>query len=390
MTKTKTAKKATPVTKSKAAQKPEAKKAASVKNKTVSEEPVSQKIKDMKSSDNYYKMPKMTAINAKKKLYTGASFFSGCGGSSTGHKMAGINMLYANEYVKAAQDTYELNHPATFMDRRDIRTVTAKEVLKHMGLKKGDLDLLDGSPPCSSYSAAGTRDKGWNKPKHYSDEVFQRTDDLFQEFVRILKGVMPKTFVVENVPGLVHGSAKGVFLEVMEAFKEAGYVVSARILNASYLGVPQARERLIFVGVRNDLAKMGFKPVHPEALPGPQPTVRDALPHIVAIKRVTNGILTYVPSDVPSPTITASDGTNSETAAFSCGGFVETADGERRKYTIKELKRICAFPPDFQFTGKYRQKFERMGRAVPPLMMAKVTKEIINQILTPYYAKISK
>ena len=123
---------------------------------------------------------------------------------------------------------------------------------------------------------------------------------------------------------------------------------------------------------------------------GKQPTVKEALPNIAQIKNVKNGILTYVPADVPSPTITASDGTNSETAAFSCGGFIETVDGERRKYKIKELKKICAFPDDYQFTGTYKQKFERMGRAVPPLMMARVTKEIITHILEPYYAKLGK
>lgn len=341
----------------------------------------------MAAKSNYYVMPTMKAINKKKKPFTGASFFSGCGGSSTGHKMAGINIMYANEYVIAAQDTYALNHPKTYLDRRDIRKVTVAEVLKRLKMKKGELDLLDGSPPCSSYSSAGARDKGWNKVKHYSDEVHQRTDDLFIEFVRMLKGLMPKVFVMENVPGLVQGKAKGVFLEVMKMLKDCGYEVKVRVINAALLGVPQARERLIFIGVRNDLVKKGFHPVFPEPLPGRMPTVREALPHIRAIKGKKAGILTYIEADVPSPTITASDGLTSETAGFSCGGFVETYDGERRKYKISELKKICAFPPDFQFTGKYEQKFERMGRAVPPLMMARITKRVVTDILEPYYAK---
>src|SRR5690606_7808246 len=159
---------------------------------------------------NYIKMPKMAEINKWKKPYSGASFFSGCGGSSTGHKMAGINILYANEFVPAAQDTYRANHPSTIVDGSDIRTVKAKSVLKAMGLKKGELDLLDGSPPCSSYSSAGSRDKSWNKAKLYSDGISQRTDDLFPEFIRILKNIQPKTFTIEHVPGLAHGKAKGV------------------------------------------------------------------------------------------------------------------------------------------------------------------------------------
>lgn len=336
-------------------------------------------------SDHLYHMPSIEAINKKKKKFTGASFFSGCGGSSTGHKMAGINILYANEFIPAAQDTYEKNAPTTFMDRRDIRNVTVKEVLKHMKLKKGDLDLLDGSPPCKSFSTAGAGSKNWGESKLYSDGVHQRTDDLFLEFIRMLKGLMPKVFVAENVPGLVHGKAKGMFLEIMRDFQACGYTVKAQILDASLLGVPQARLRLIFVGVRNDLVKKGFQPVFPKPLTTPRPTVRDFLPHIVAIKGKKGDILTYIPSDVPSPTITASDALNSETAGFSCGGFVETKDGVRRKYKIKELKKICAFPDDFVFTGTYEQKFERMGRAVPPLMMAHVTRTLVRNILEPYY-----
>lgn len=330
-------------------------------------------------------MPSMKAINARKKPYTGASFFSGCGGSSTGHKMAGINILYANEFIPAAQDTYAKNAPSTYMDRRDIRKVKVEEVLKRMGLKKGELDLLDGSPPCKSFSTAGAGSKNWGESKHYSDGVHQRTDDLFMEFIRMLKGLKPKVFVAENVPGLVHGKAKGMFLEIMRDFQACGYKVRAMILDASLLGVPQARHRLIFVGVRNDLVKKGFEPCFPKPLKTPRPTVRDFLPHITAIKGKQGDILTYVPSDVPSPTITASDALNSETAGFSCGGFVETKDGKRRKYKIDELKKICAFPDDFVFTGTYEQKFERMGRAVPPLMMAHVTREIVRNILEPYY-----
>lgn len=332
-----------------------------------------------------FHMPSMAAINKKKKKYSGVSFFSGCGGSSTGHKMSGVDILYANEFIPAAQDTYEANHGSTFMDKRDIRVVTASEVLKRIGMKRGELDLMDFSPPCSSYSSAGARDKGWNKSKHYSDGVHQRTDDLFPESVRILKGLMPKVFVMENVPALAHGKAKGVFLEVLQSLKGCGYDVAVRELDASLLGVPQARRRLIFVGVRNDLVKLGFKPCHPKPLTTKIPTVVDFLPHITAIKSKEGSILTYITSDRPSPTITASDGSNSETAGFSCGGFVETNKGVRRKYTIDELKKICSFPDDFIFTGKYEQQFERMGRAVPPLMMAHVTKEIVINILKPYY-----
>lgn len=331
-------------------------------------------------------VPSMAAINKKKKDFTAVSTFSGCGGSSTGYKMAGFDMLYANEFIPAAQNTYKANHPKTILDGRDIRTVTAKDILQQIGLKKGELDLFDGSPPCSAFSTAGQRDAAWGQQKKYSDNAEQRIDDLFFEYVRLLKGLMPKVFVAENVEGLVQGVAKGYFIEILKALKGCGYKVSARVINSAYLGVPQARRRLIFVGVRNDIP---FDPVHPKPRKNVL-TVREALPHIYYIKNKLQGMLTYVPSDIPSPTITASDGVTSETAGFSCGGFVEVLSGDRRKYTIDELKTIFSFPQDFKLTGDFEQQWERLGRSVPPLMMYAVAKRIRSEILEPYYDSLGK
>lgn len=328
--------------------------------------------------------PTMAEINKIKKPFTGISFFSGCGGSSTGHKMGGVNIVYANEFIKPARECYKMNHPKALVDGDDIRKVKPKKIMKALGIKRGDLDLLDGSPPCKSFSTAGAGSKNWGDSHHYSDGVHQRTDDLFDEFVRMVDEFNPKVFVAENVPGLVHGKAKSYFVEVFTKLQKCGYAVSARVLDASLLGVAQARQRLIIIGVRNDLVKKGFVPSHPVALTSRVLSVRDVLPHIAQIKGKMQSILTYIPADVPSPTITASDGQTSETAAFSCGGFVETDKGERRKYKISELKTISAFPPDYQLSGTFEQKFERIGRAVPPLMMYHVTHHIVKTILLPH------
>ncbi len=328
--------------------------------------------------------PTMKEINKIKKPFTGISFFSGCGGSSTGHKMGGINIVYANEFIKPARECYKLNHPKALVDGRDIREVDPRKIMKKLGIKRGDLDLLDGSPPCKSFSTAGAGSKNWGESHLYSDGVSQRTDDLFDEFVRMVDQFHPKVFVAENVPGLVHGKAKSYFVEIFKKLQNCGYAVSARVLDASQLGVAQARNRLIIVGVRNDLVKKGFIPSHPTALPTRTLTVRDLLPHIAKIKGKQQSILTYIPADVPSPTITASDGLTSETAAFSCGGFVETVKGERRKYKIAELKKISAFPDDYELTGKFEQRFERIGRAVPPLMMYHVTRHLVKTVLLPH------
>src|SRR5207248_5858022 len=128
------------------------------------------------------------------------------------------------------------------------------------GLTAGEVDVMEGSPPCASFSTAGKRQAGWGQVRPYSD-TRQRTDDLFFEFARLVRGVRPKVFVAENVSGLVKGTAKGYFKEILRALKGCGYRVEARLLDAQWLGVPQVRQRIIFVGVREDL---GVGPAFPK------------------------------------------------------------------------------------------------------------------------------
>lgn len=319
-----------------------------------------------------------------------ASTFSGCGGSSLGYKLAGCEVRYANEFVPAAGDTYAANHPTTHLDRRDIREVKPEEILAACGVAEGELDILDGSPPCASFSMSGKRERDWGKARKYSDK-FQRVDDLFFEFVRILRGVRPRAFVAENVEGLTRGTAKGVFLEIMSAFSESGYRVAARVLDAQWLGVPQTRKRLIFVGIREDL---GREPRHP--LPfGSRVAIADVLPWIattgavppefvdetdegaflrpsvrgewegLAVGEQSSRYFNLIKADprLPSPTILALTGS---TAAGVAHPYLP------RKFAVAEVRRICGFPDDFVLTGKFEQRCERLGRAVPPPMMRAV------------------
>ena len=223
-----------------------------------------------------YRIPSMKEIaKVKKHGLTVVSTFSGCGGSCLGFEMEGYTVLWASEFVKAAQETYRANHPKVILDMRDIRTVKPEEILKAIGKRKGDVDVFEGSPPCQSFSTAGKRQKSWGKINNYSDHR-QRSDDLFFEYARLVKGIQPRVFVAENVSGLVKGVAKGYFLEILAALKACGYRVRAKVLDAQWLGVPQMRARVIFVGVRNDLK---LEPVFPKPL-AYRYSVRDALPWI--------------------------------------------------------------------------------------------------------------
>lgn len=621
-----------------------------------------------------YRVPTMVEIAALP--WNGlnvVSFFSGCGGSSLGYKMAGFRVLWANEFIPAAQEVYRLNHPLTLLDTRDIRQIQPQEVLDAIGLSAGDLDLMDGSPPCASFSTAGKREQGWGLVKNYCvdpatrvllsdmtwraaellqegdqvvafdektegkhrkfrcstvlaadpvhlpslrltmtdgrqvtcskehrwlvlsgnnlrwkradllkegdallsfgkpwqtemtrdagwlagifdgeghvnthqlgvsqregpvlqkvrdallergydacnstnkhDDVYtlyvnggwagrmrflgeirperlvakmpweevdigvcqkvrviriqdvgtqdlialstehktfvaegllshnsdttQRVDDLFFEFARLLSGIQPKVFVAENVSGLIKGTAKGYFLQILQSLKDCGYHVQARLLDAQWLGVPQMRQRVIFIGVRNDLHTFyGLSPAYPDPLPY-RYSVREALPWIV---RQAIGKQDYLPADnIPARTVLQSDG-GRDSSSFNQGlGYVEaetditryaigaewdkmkigdegkyfqlikpdlekpsptivqtagitgaagvTHPLERRKFSIAELKRICAFPDDFILTGTYSQQWERLGRAVPPVMAAAWARTIRDQILNRIPAK---
>jgi DNA (cytosine-5)-methyltransferase 1 len=367
--------------------------------------------------------------------YRVASTFSGCGGSSLGYRMAGFKVCWANEFIAPAQAVYRANFPDTPLDLRDIRQVEAGEILAATGLQVGELDLLDGSPPCASFSMAGKRQKGWGEVKNYSAGRKQRTEDLFFEYARLVKALQPRVFVAENVSGLVKGAGKGYFLDILAALNAAGYRVRSQLLDAQWLGVPQARQRLIFIGTRLDLA------IDP-AFPTPRSyrySVRDALPWIGAVEcangfnghamqdsgtpaatvQASRAVRVQVNTkhrprsvDEPAPTVqthgnrhTQSEMTlriepgrrviepEAEMARFAVGRELDklgqgetsdryfqlvraslaapsptiTAEGRKahaasvahptecRKFSIAELRRICAFPDDFVLTGTYAE-----------------------------------
>lgn len=353
-----------------------------------------------------YKVPSMEEIEAIPwNGYKVVSTFSGGGGSCLGYRMAGYHVVWANEFVEEAQRTYRMNHPDAYLDTRDIRQVKAQDIFDRTGLKQGELDLFDGSPPCCAFSTAGKREKGWGKERDYSDGKVQQIETLFYEYIRLLNDLQPKCFVAENVSGLVKGTAIGYFKIFLNDMKNCGYRAKAQLLNSKWLGVPQARERVIFVGVRNDL---NMDPVFPKPLPYYY-TLKDAFEGVSYNREEADmlregikstklaQILKKLPKNPPRPvkgssvmngswfnlsresmycpcsTVLASSG------ALSSAGNMHPL--EDRKFTIEELKRITSLPDDFKLTGDFRQKWERAGRMVPPVMMMHISKTIQTEIL---------
>lgn len=341
-----------------------------------------------------YRVPPMREIaDTPRNGLRVISTFSGCGGSCLGYKMAGYDVVWANDIDSAAHAIFRANHPDTILDTRSIRDVLERPV-------EGEIDLLDGSPPCASFSTAGKVSKGWGKDRVHNG-IAQREDDLFDEYVRIIGLVRPRVFVAENVYGLIVGASVGYFKRVHAKMVAQGYRVEARVLDASRLGVPQTRQRVIFIGVRDDLA---LDPIFPTPLPYVY-TLRDAIGEMTLAERALDGIedmngyaigrlwkkmrpgethaksfnLHRLAWSKPSPTILGA------VAPSRCALHPD----EPRAFSVNEIKRLCGFPDDFNLGERgdlserawYRRRCERLGLAVPPPMMRAIAEVIRDEIL---------
>jgi len=391
--------------------------------------------------------------SSARKLFNVISTFAGGGGSSTGYRLAGGNIIAINEFVEEAIKTYSTNFPDTKIIPGDIKKLTAKDFLDTAGLKSGELDILDGSPPCSAFSVAGKREKGWagyvtdtrksyfdddgnivedgdvevqEGIKKYSDgKTVEAIEDLFLEFIRIAKEIKPKVIVAENVKGITFGEAKGKLYEFVNSFEKIGYQVTYQVLNAADFGVPQARERTLFVCVRDDVCdalNLNFLNIHSTVFPNithhKHISLREAIEDIENDPNELKDLYDYVqngfqkdwitklpfnptrhtkPSDkefrewnpkascfnmirpcpdLPCPTLTQRGQQKSVSGVFHFA--------ENRKFTIKELKRIMSLPEDFVLTGTFDQQAERIGRMVCPPVTKALSESIYTNVLKPY------
>lgn len=302
------------------------------------------------------------------------STFAGCGGSSLGYELAGFKELLAIDFDKNSRDTFILNFPDTTYWLKDIKQITSQEILDFCEIKKGELDVLDGSPPCQGFSTAGKR------------KVNDSRNDLFVDFVRLIRELQPKVFVMENVSGQVKGIMKGRFKEIILTLKSLNYKVRCKLLNAANYDVPQKRQRLFYIGVRKDLN------VEP-AFPTPNSTtisygsilekntkftfltkkeVDKVIKHAKQQKLKGNSFGFHYNSPLkPFRTITKTKSSNA---------LIKVNDLYRYP-TVTELKRICSFPDDFKLIGTFEQQWARLGNAVMPNQMKAIANTIRQEIL---------
>ena len=165
--------------------------------------------------------------------------FAGAGGLSEGLSEAGFHSLFASEIVETYANTYSMNHPDAKVLTEDIRNVDADEVRVSLGLKKGELDLIAGGPPCQGFSI--------NAPVRSSEDA---RNHLFKEFLRFVDAFAPRSIIIENVPGLVSFEHGATLHAILDSLADLGYGADVRILGAAYYGVPQMRWRTIIMGLR--------------------------------------------------------------------------------------------------------------------------------------------
>ena len=382
--------------------------------------------------------------SSDRKLFNYITFFSGGGGSSCGYKLAGGDVLFANEFQQVAMDDYLANFPKTpHHICGDIKDVTGKQIMEMTGLKVGELDLLDGSPPCPPFSMSGTKQKGWGKEKTAYGMKQKNIEDLTWEQIRITGEMKPKVVVCENVKGLTMDYASEHLARMVNDFESHGYTTVYKVLKGHQHGVPQKRERVFIVSVRNDVLDaidMPFMCVAGEVFPNPEKEfvdIRGAIEDIQLnnanrveadeliasmmkgakwkwLKRMQKNPdkVMSVGDDVVSPwydkviahrikwgkTIPEKKHSffqsrrvpwNQASHTLSEQGLmtslaVHLHPEEDRVFTTREAARIMTLPEDYIFTGTLNQNLARIGLMVAPLCMKYLADNIYNNILKPY------
>lgn len=316
------------------------------------------------------------------------STFACGGGSSMGYKRAGCEVIAANDIDPEMAWHYKLNiNPRHYFlcPIRDLLTAELPEELF-------SLDILDGSPPCSTFSMAGSREKAWGREKYFREgQAKQVLSDLFLDYLDLVDRLKPKVAIAENVKGMIMGNAKGYTKQVMARFREIGYRPQLFLLNAADCGVPQKRERVFFCAVRNDIdaPPLALAPNHKWVSAGEAcHDVDSGMPENVrnndkkywhlclpnesysSVKKrmgEKEGCFSHIrlSEKAPAPTLTA----NLQTL---------THYKWPRKLNHAEVKRIGSFPDDYKVKTEDLGNY-MIGMSVPPKMTEVVARAVCEQ-----------
>lgn len=305
-----------------------------------------------------------------------------CGGGSTmGYKLAGFEHLGGVEIDPKIADIYKTNHNPKYLFTEDIRLFN-----QHTDLPAElyDLDILDGSPPCSTFSMAGAREKGWGKEKVFKEgQKLQTLDDLVFVYCDTIIKLQPKVFILENVKGIIQGNAKIYSKNIVKKMTAAGYTIQVFCLNAASMGVPQKRERVFFIGFRNDLKfgklKMEF---NEKAIPFSEidegdvkrKPLRDSIKDWYDKTPIGKSVGTIHPKGNHFGAIKQNPKEVSSTLLADFGGSLLLHWKYRGYLTNSEYCKIGTYPLDYNF--KSIEPKYLIGMSVPPVMTAQIANQI--------------
>lgn len=333
-----------------------------------------------------------------KNNFTFIDLFSGAGGLLRGFINQGFKPEFSLEVWQPALETHRLNYPSVPVWDCDIRDVEDEKLLPY----RGKVDVIVGGPPCQGFSTIGKR------------LVKDPRNELVFEFIRFVKVIQPKMFLMENVRGLL-SAGKGEIKEAIEAeYKAIGYKITSKVLCATNYGVPQKRYRLFFLGVREDLAQTPEFP-EPYITDNTQfATVGDAIMDLVGkennfpnhIPMKHNAIVTERIKCIPEGEGIPQDGLPEEVSKGSRSDFVDHTiknfshvfkrlsrkrpattmvpghnafplhPTENRSLTVREAARIQTFPDDVVFCGSRQNQCIQVGNAVPVKLAEALAKQI--------------
>lgn len=333
-------------------------------------------------------------------MYTSIELFAGAGGLALGIEKAGFNTLGLIEFDKDAANTLKQNRPSWNVINDDIANISCLDLEDCFSIKKGDLDLLSGGAPCQAFSYAG---------KRLGLEDARGT--LFYHYALFLEKLQPKMFLFENVRGLLTHDHGKTYATMIEIFTKTGYTIDKQVLNAWDYGVPQKRERLITIGIRNDLVSKtsytfpkphDYKPVLRDVLldcpEGPgipygekkkkifelvpaggywrdiEPAIaKDYMKSCWDMEGGRTGILRRMSLDEPSLTVLTSP---SQKQTERCHPL------EARPFTVRENARCQTFPDDWIFCGNVSAQYKQVGNAVPVNLAYDIATEITHSLDT--------
>lgn len=315
------------------------------------------------------------------------SCFSCGGGSSMGYKLAGFTVVGNCEIDPKINAMYKKNHHPKYNYEMGVQDFYK---LPDIPDELKDIDILDGSPPCSTFSMAGERDKNWGKEKKFREgQAEQVLDDLFFEFLKVAEVLKPKIIVAENVKGLITGKARGYVNLILKRYEELGYDAQVFLLNAATMGVPQRRERVFIIGRRKDL---GFDPLVLNF--NEKPIVYGEFADS-DWKPINQDSMTYKRWQKRKPSDNKLADTVARTEPGKVSGFTEpyvkldrvvttvTAGGGMLRYDVpgyvndRDISIIQTFPQDYDYNGNPVKYV--CGMSVPPLMMYGIANEINRQ-----------